>query len=126
MPGGPGASVRNVSSIHCQGSMVQRRTAGGSTLKASWGTRGCAHGSTDGAHGGRITSLRKTPTKGESTNVSQQAATTALHAAVTASAATISAPNVVTTAGVTHIEHHSVHAIDELVEGCMCHILDSR
>jgi hypothetical protein len=67
-----------------------------------------------------------TPVVGESTNVSWQAVTTALHAAATAAAAAISVPNVATTAGVTHIERQSVHAINELVESCMCCILDSR
>jgi hypothetical protein len=99
---------RTVSSIHRRGGTVQRRTAGKSTLKASWGTRGCAYGAINGAHDGRKISLKKTPAMGESTNVSQQAA------------------NVVTTAGVTHIERQSIHAVNELVEGCMCRILDSR
>ncbi len=70
--------------------------------------------------------MRKTPAVGESTNVSRQATTMALQVAKTASTAAISAPNIATMAGVTHIECQSIHAINELVEGCMCRILDSR
>ncbi len=117
---------RTISSIHHRGGTVRGRTACVSTLKASWGNSGCTHGATNGAHGGRKTDLRKSPPMADSTYVHRRAATTALHAAATASAAAISAPNEATTASVTCIECQSVHAIDELVEGCICPILDSR
>jgi hypothetical protein len=50
----------------------------------------------------------------------------ALHAAATTAAAIIPMPNIATMDSITCIERQSVHAVDELVEGCMCHILDSR
>ncbi len=118
-------TFRTLSSIHCQGGTVRGRAASVSTLKASWGTRGCAHGATNGALGGRKTALRKNPAVGDSTDVRRRATTTALHAATTASMAAISVPNVATTAGVACIERQSVHVVNELVEGCMCSILDS-
>jgi hypothetical protein len=86
----------------------------------------CAHGATNVARGGRKTALGKTPAVGDSTNVCRRAATTALHAVAITSAATITTPNVLSTAGVARIERQSVHAANELVEGCMCCILDSR
>ncbi len=120
------STSRTVPSVHCRGGTVRGRTTGVSTLKVSWGTRGGAHGATNGAHGGRNTALRKTPNLGDSTIVRRRAATTALHAAATISAAAISAPNVAITASAACIECQCVHAINELVEGHMCLILDSR
>ncbi len=120
-------TCRTVSSIHCRGGTVRERTAGITTLKSSWGTMRCAqHGATNVAHGGRKTALGKTPTVGDSTNVCWQAMTMALHVAATTSTAITTVPNVSTTAGIACIERQSVHAVDELVEGPMCCILDSR
>ncbi len=81
---------------------------------------------TSGAHAGRETALRKTPAVWDSTNVRRRAVNMALHAAATTAAAIIPMPNIATMDSITCIERQSVHAVDELVEGCMCHILDSR
>jgi hypothetical protein len=86
----------------------------------------CAHGATNVAHSGRKTLPGKTSALGDSTNVRWRAAAMAPHAAMTTSAAAITAPNVSSTFGVAPVECQSVHAINELVEGCMCRILVSR
>ncbi len=54
-------TCRTVSSIHHRGGMVRGRTAGITNLKSSWGTKRCAHGATNMAHGRGETALGKTP-----------------------------------------------------------------
>ncbi len=105
-----------ISSVHGLGCMVWKQNSCKSHVEPSWGTTTV----TQNGQNNIDSSL------GESINIRQLAATTALHLTTAMPSSSISAPNIASASCITHVECQCIQTFDGVVECLVCCALHSR